>query len=322
LHYDARCPFPDVSLAQQKKQEYRMTEMEAASTPAPECLEHWVDHGQIRLHVREKFLGGPDGKPVVILAHGSASAGRESFDVQVTGKPSYSLMDELARRGFNVFAPDIRGFGRSTRPEGHVTTREATTDLHAVVEYVCGLRGVAKVHLLGWSWGTQYAGLFVMAHPDRVARYVAYAQMHANSPDLAIRRERLDLFQRTPYIRIPEAAWKMRFSSMTPDAVNDPQVMDAFAKAAAAAEPKTPTGPQVDMLTLMPMLDASRIDVPFMMMHGEHDDVADLDGLLPFFRELPHPDKRYVVVPEGGHMLHLQKGHRGFQRAVAEFFGA
>ncbi|MFL5247472.1 MAG: hypothetical protein ACJ79V_06570 [Myxococcales bacterium] len=31
-----------------------------------------------------------------------------------------------------------------------------------------------------------------------------------------------------------------------------------------------------------------------------YDDVADLDGLIPFFRQIPNPHKRYVVVPNAG----------------------
>src|SRR4029453_14660476 len=118
-------------------------------------VEHWVEQAGLKLSVWEKYLGSPTGKPVVALAHGSTSAGRESFDPQVPGKPAYSLMDVLAREGFDVFALDTRGFGRSTRPEGHMTTQEASEDLNAVVDYLLKLRSSQQVHLLGWSWGTQ-----------------------------------------------------------------------------------------------------------------------------------------------------------------------
>jgi len=284
--------------------------------------QHWVVQEGLRLFVWEKSQGGPRDKPVLVLAHGSATAGRESFDLKVPGHPEYSLMDFLARRGFDVFAPDMRGFGSSTKPEGHITTEQAADDLNAVVDFICKLRGVAQVHLLAWSWGTQYSGQFVMAQPQKVKRYAAYAQMHAQSPDLLARRERLATFQRAPYIRISEPGWKLRFNSMTPEAVNDPVVMDAFAKAAALVETKSPTGPQVDLLTRQPLIDATKITVPVMLIHGQYDDVADLPGLLPFFTALPNPDKQYTLVPEGGHMLHLQKGHARFQRAVADWFSA
>jgi pimeloyl-ACP methyl ester carboxylesterase len=284
--------------------------------------QHWVLHEGLRLFVWEKFAGSPQGKPVLVLAHGSATAGRESFDLQVPGHPGYSLMDFLVRQGYDVFAPDMRGFGRSTRPEGHLTTEQAAADLNAVVDHIRQLRGVAQVHLLAWSWGTQYGGQFVMAHPGKVARYISYAQMHAASPDLVSRRPRLATFQRAPYIRISEPGWKLRFHSLTPDVVNESAVINAFAHAAAQVETKSPTGPQVDLLTRQPLIDATKITVPVLLIHGQYDDVADLDGLWPFFAALPNPDKQYTVVPEGGHMLHLQKGHARFQCAVAAWFSA
>lgn len=46
-----------------------------------------------------------------------------------------------------------------------MTTQEASEDLNAVVDYILELRGVEAVNLLGWSWGTQYGGMFIMAYP-------------------------------------------------------------------------------------------------------------------------------------------------------------
>ena len=51
-------------------------------------VEHWVEHAGLKLYVWEKSLGSPTGKPVVVFAHGSGTAGRESVDLQVPGKPS------------------------------------------------------------------------------------------------------------------------------------------------------------------------------------------------------------------------------------------
>jgi pimeloyl-ACP methyl ester carboxylesterase len=155
-----------------------------------------------------------------------------------------------------------------------------------------------------------------------VARYISYAQMHADSQDLLARRPRLETFKRSPYIRITESGWKLRFDSMTPPEANEAAVVAAFARSAAQVETRSPTGPQVDLLTKLPMVDAARLRVPVMMIHGQYDDVADLAGLWPFFRELPHPYKKYVVIPDAGHMMHLQKGHRQFQHEVAAFFAA
>ncbi len=64
-------------------------------------------------------------------------------------------------------------------------------------------------------------------------------------------------------------------------------MIDAFAHSAALVETRSPTGPQVDLLTRLPLVDPARITVPVMMIRGQYDDVADLDGLLPFFKALP-----------------------------------
>lgn len=259
--------------------------------------EHWVELDGIRLYVWEKYVGNPEDKEVVVLAHGSATSGKESFDLRVPGEPSYSLMDFLAREGFDVFALDTRGFGRSTHPEGHMTTQEASEDLNAVVDHILELRGAETVNLLGWSWGTQYGGMFIMAYPDKVDKYISYAQMHLDSPDLAKRRPRVGLFRENPYIEIPEESWKPRFYSMTPEEVNAPEVVDAYARAAAQAEPRTATGPQLDMVTIMPMINPRLMPVPTMIIHGEYDDVADPEGLLPFFQQLPSSYKSYASSP-------------------------
>ena len=173
--------------------------------------------------------------------------------------------------GYDVFAPDVQGFGRSTRPEGHVTTDAAAADLAAVVAAVRACRGRQKIGMVAWSWGTQYAGLFVMAHPDAVSRYVSYAQMHVGSADLARGRARLDFYRSHAWTVVPREGWKARFRSGTPDDVTDPAVMERFADAASAVETRTSTGPQLDMVTRLPLVDPARIAVPTLMMSGYHN---------------------------------------------------
>jgi pimeloyl-ACP methyl ester carboxylesterase len=293
-----------------------------ADEPTVSSATHWVERGEFRLHVWEKYVGSPSGKPVVVLAHGSATAGKESFDLAVPGRQDYSLMDRFARAGFDVFALDVHGFGRSTHPEGYVTTDGAAEDLDTVVDAIRRDRGVARVHVVAWSWATQYAGLFASAHGDKIDRYVSYAQMHADSPDIVRRRSDLELYRNRPWIVVPRDGWKARFRSLTPVDVTEPEVMEEFADAAVAIETRTSTGPQLDMVTRLPMVDPARIAVPTLMIHGQYDDVADAAGLLPFFARLPNPDKRYVVIPRAGHMMHLQAGRHAFFDALVDFLEA
>jgi pimeloyl-ACP methyl ester carboxylesterase len=144
--------------------------------------EHVVRNGPVDIYLYEKHPQHCTHQRVIVLAHGSSSAGRESFGLQGPGIEATSLVDVLAQKGFDVFTLDGRGFGRSTHPDEHLSTVEASEDLNAVVDYISKLRGAPKINLLAWSWGTQYAGMFLLAHPDKINRYIACSQMHANSP--------------------------------------------------------------------------------------------------------------------------------------------
>ena len=69
-----------------------------------------------QIYVRErvvsrKLLRGSSG--VVLFVHGAGTPAEVAFDVPY---PDYSWMAYLANAGFDVFAMDTTGYGRSTRP--------------------------------------------------------------------------------------------------------------------------------------------------------------------------------------------------------------
>ena len=161
------------------------------------------------LYVRERRLAGPLPAPaalngkVALFVHGAGTPAEVSFDVPLG---DFSWMAFLARAGFDVFSVDMTGYGRSTRPAqmndpcnlsadtqkqfvGSViaapcaptfklpTTTLASdwTDVGAAVDYVLGLRHVAKVDLLAWSMGGPRAAGWAAEHPDKVNKMVLLA---------------------------------------------------------------------------------------------------------------------------------------------------
>src|SRR5947207_15849825 len=58
-------------------------------------------------------LRGGAANRVILFVHGGGTPGAVAFDVQ---HQDYSWMEFLARAGFDVFAMDMTGYGRSTRP--------------------------------------------------------------------------------------------------------------------------------------------------------------------------------------------------------------
>src|SRR5262245_9443278 len=142
-----------------------------------------------QLYVRERTSGrtlarGAAG--VVLYVHGAGTPAEVAFDVPFA---DYSWMEYLAAAGFDVFAMDTTGYGRSTRPTvmndpcnlarnqqaAYVPTlipapcppasaSAATTiasdwnDIGAVIDYIRALRRVDRVSLAAWSLGGPRAG--------------------------------------------------------------------------------------------------------------------------------------------------------------------
>jgi pimeloyl-ACP methyl ester carboxylesterase len=158
-----------------------------------------------RIYVRERvkpatvLRGMPRDDRVVLFVHGAGTPAEVAFDVPHS---DYSWMAYLAAAGFDVFAMDMTGYGRSTRPgvmndtcnlsaeqqaalggarceathSAQLTTIASDwDDLDAVVDYIRTLRDVPSVSLIGWSLGGPRAGGYASRNPAKVAKLVLLA---------------------------------------------------------------------------------------------------------------------------------------------------
>jgi len=251
--------------------------------------------------------------------HGSTWSGPD-FDLQIR---DYSLMDFLAENGYDVWAIDIHGYGHSDKTEKDWSdSKSAAADIAAAVEYITKLRGLSKVDLLGWSAGTQRAGRYAMQHPDRVAKLILYAPNWKGTAEY-----RRNLHKRienggqplTHYRTNTEAAARSDF--VAGELAQHPQYEDVVAEYAKVALETDPQSPNhfVEYVNL-PILDPLQITVPTMIIHGEKDWLSKEEDLLPFDSQLKTRDKRYILLPDGGHAMMLEKDHRRFQHEVLSFF--
>ena len=190
----------------------------SGDSPAPLTVDHYVRvvskvpaiAGQLApIYVRERVspgmaLRGPVAADrVVLFVHGAGTPAEVAFD---TPEGTHSWMAYLADAGFDVFAMDTSGYGRSVRPApmndpcnladaqqaqfipslisapckpsypGQLTS--LTSDWHdidGVVDYVRKVRGVAKVSLIAWSLGGPRAGGYAAQHPEKVHKLVLLA---------------------------------------------------------------------------------------------------------------------------------------------------
>ena len=288
-------------------------------------IEHWVpsvsgaDGKPLNLFVWEKRQKDIDvkeyakGGRVVLLAHGATTPGSLAFDFQLPSKTelTYSLMDYLAERGFDVFALEYQNYGRSDKHQCGicVSTQVAANDINAVVDYVRSQRGVEKVYLLGWSWGTLTAGLFTMQRPDKVRRLVLYAPPVWRGP-----REKAPTAEFRP---VTVEGSKNLFEPQA----TDPEVIETFVREAVKYE-KAPNGCYMDLFTKMPVTDPKQIPVPTMIILGELDRLTPINQpeLPGFFADLPNPDKQFIIVPGAGHALIMQKPRLRLFLEVVKWF--
>jgi len=86
----------------------------------------------------------------------------------------------LVDHGFRVIAPDLRGFGRSARPEevSQYALLHSVADVTGVLDEL----GIQAAHVVGHDFGAGVAWLTAILQPDRVIKLVAISVPHLLVP--------------------------------------------------------------------------------------------------------------------------------------------
>lgn len=82
----------------------------------------------------------------------------------------------LLDAGYRVIAPDLRGFGESSKPQG--VESYGMLDLVGDVMGILDAVGVDKAHVVGHDWGAALAWVFAAFVPDRVDHLTALSVGH------------------------------------------------------------------------------------------------------------------------------------------------
>ena len=116
--------------------------------------EHTATVNGVSLHYLQ--AGSGDGLPVILL-HGYAE----------TSHMWRPLMPKLAGTHV-VIAPDLRGAGQSSKPDGGYDKKTLAQDIHALVTSL----GYPKVRIVGHDIGLMVAYAYAAQYPDEVDRIV------------------------------------------------------------------------------------------------------------------------------------------------------
>ncbi|MBZ9713562.1 alpha/beta fold hydrolase [Deinococcus multiflagellatus] len=151
---------------------------------------HHIVAGDVRLHY---VAAGPVDGPPAVLLHGFPEFWR-AWERQ---------MGPLARAGFRVIVPDLRGYNLSEKPAGV----EAYA-LHTLQQDVAGLiraLGYEQAHVVGHDWGGIIAWALAIRQPEVVRRLVI---LNAPHPGAARRvRRQPAQWRRSWYIFLFQLPW-------------------------------------------------------------------------------------------------------------------
>ncbi len=286
--------------------------------------EYWARKGEVELYLYRKRLDAPDSDegtlPVLFLVHGSSFCGRSGFDMHPPGHDDYSLMDEFATRGFDVWTMDHEGYGRSSRTDGNSSIADGVEDLKAGTEVVEKETGTKRFAFYGQSSGALRAAAFASACPDRASHLIldAFVWTGEGAPTLIKRREKLDQWRSSNVRKIDVAFFHSIFNRDKPG-LSEAFVPDVLAESELAYGDTVPTGTYLDMCAHLPLVNPEEIDCPVQIIRGEHDGIATEKDLLAFFKALPNKDKQFVILPGQAHVAPLGVNRRRFWHVMGNF---
>jgi len=289
------------------------------------------------------------GDRVVLFIHGAGTPAEVAFDVD---HKDYSWMAFLARAGFDVFAMDMTGYGRSTRPsamndpcnlsnaqqltfvpsmlaapcpaklDGPITTIASDwNDIGAVVDHILALRHVDKVSLVGWSQGGPRAGGYAAQHPEKVNRMVLLAPAYNRTgPDK--QQPSRGVAVNTQSHAEFTANWDRQVGCSDQ---YEPSTSDAVWKAMIESDPVGATwGTGVRRAPSVPSWGwnaavVAKTMIPTLMFTGRHDKQVSPASVHNLYTDIGSPKKVFVDLACSSHNAMWEKNHLLMFRASLEW---
>ena len=306
----------------------------------------------VGLFLRERMLpAGTHGalpRPVILMLHGGFAPSIVAYDLRYR---DFSYMAQMARAGFDVFTFSHTGYAPSPQPrmddpvnvdasfQQHlvphvlaapqaprypfklVSSRTEWDEIETIVDFIRELRGVERVHLVGWSTGAPRAGGYAALHPDKVARVLLYGPSQffdrdgppasipeAGSPTLLQTREFL-----------LDRRWRDHVHDGAQ--LEDPAVCDAFWRELMAID-EIGAGWGREGLGIMRApnrmnfgwkASLAQIAAPTLYLLGEHDNYA---RRIESWRALAAPQRMFVRIAGCSHFMQFERARHLLYRAT------
>jgi pimeloyl-ACP methyl ester carboxylesterase len=204
-----------------------------------------------------------------------------------------------------------------------------------VVDFILKRRGIARLNLLGWSWGTTLTATYTTQNPGKVARLALYAPVWIRTtPSLLTRPPGPLGAYRTVTREQATTRWYTGVAEDKKAALIPAGWLDAWLDATFASDPvgakmnppalRAPNGVAQDGDEFFgagkPYYDPAKVTVPTLLVHAEWDHDTP-----PYMAQTLFPllvnahGKRYVQLPEGTHHIMMERNRLMLFDAVQAF---
>ncbi|MBT5940022.1 MAG: alpha/beta hydrolase [Rhodospirillaceae bacterium] len=258
----------------------------------------------VTLSVIEKSSGEAD-QPKILLVHGSG-VGWEYWDVPLN---NYSVMDNLAAAGFDVFALECRGYGRSDKPDGRTITSDRLAEDTALVAREISPAG-ERVGLVGHSSSGIVILMAAAKSSDLWSRMVIIGapyqrlnpQFEAYAAQMikAAEEEGEDTVPNGHHLEIEKR-------------LNQPEqdIVKWYKGLVSAVYPRIPAAIFHDVIENPSKDLIPSVVIPTLLVNGSNDYVVDPGDALDLLNDLGAADKGEVILPGSFHLPFLEKkGHQ------------
>lgn len=295
----------------------------------------------VRLHVRNKRPAGVGtfaAERVLLFVHGATYPCTTGFDIDL---PGGSWMDYVAARGYDAYCLDVRGYGGSSRPASmsqppaanppFADSADAVRDVATAVDFILKRRGVQKLNLVGWSWGTALVGGYTAQHNDKVDKLVLYAPLWTLKSPAPISG---DGHYRT-VARDPARARGLRgIPKGREEEISPTAWFDRWWAANMATDPegakqsppvlRAPNGVIKDVVEKwgkgQPTWDPASVRVPTLLLVAEWDqDTPPYMAQEVFAKLTSAPYRRLEMLSDGTHAISLEKNRMHLIEEVQDF---
>lgn len=225
--------------------------------------------------------------------------------------------NELSNNGYQVFAYDQRGHGRSDGERAYFPDFETVADdLKLAMETFKSYDNQKPWMILGHSIGASVTARYALTNKTELAGYILSAPALKKMPQL--QSYMVNALKVTNFLAPHLGVFDIPNENFS----RDPVVVEKMKKDPLINHNKVPARSALCALDNMEFVQENkfRADIPFLILHGSHDLINNIEGSREFFDETPNiPGKDMKIYPPLAHDLLHEPEHLKVQQDIIKW---